>query len=133
MNFCDNQVAVDYVIAMATNRQLKLRAADVIAKVINDYEQKLEPVIELMESLFDQDEDLEIVGKIVPNSTRERSLDYQTEKSWSRQRRVVTKVCYGSEGLKMPHVVTSLPGSKITPSLLYTDKYCQGRGNGKSN
>lgn len=124
MNFCENQVGVDYVIAMATNPQLKLRAADVIAKTINDYEQKLEPVIELMDSLFYKNEDLEIVGKIVPNSTRERSLYYQTEKSWSRQRRVVTKVCYGSEGLKMRHVVTSLPASKITPSLLYTDKYC---------
>ena len=124
MDFCENQVGVDYVIAMATNRQLKLRAADVIAKVINDYEQKLEPVIELMESLFYKDEDLEIVGKIIPNATWFRSLYYQTEKSWSRQRRVVTKVCYGSEGLKMRHVVTSLPASKITPSLLYTDRYC---------
>ena len=34
------------------------------------------------------------------------------------------QVCYGSEGLKMRHVVTSLPASKIPPSKLYTDKYC---------
>ncbi len=124
MNFCEYQQGVDYVIAMATNRQLKLRAADVIAKAINDYEQRLEPVIELMDSLFSKNEDLEIVEKIVPDSTWFRSLYYQTEKSWSRQRRVVTKVCYGSEGLKMRHVVTSLPASKITPSLLYTTQYC---------
>ena len=52
MDFCENQVGVDYVIAMGTNRQLKLRAADVITKAINDYEQRLEPVIELMDSLF---------------------------------------------------------------------------------
>ncbi len=124
MNFCENQVGVDYVIAMATNRQLKLRAANVIAKAINDYEQRLEPVIELMDSLFSKNEDLEIVGKIVPDSTWFRSLYYQTEKSWSHQRRVVTKVFYGSEGLKMRHVVTSLPAAKIIPSLLYTAQYC---------
>ena len=36
----------------------------------------------------------------------------------------MTKVCYGSKGLQMRHVVTSLPASKIPPSLLYTKKYC---------
>ncbi|EHJ13276.1 hypothetical protein CWATWH0003_2037 [Crocosphaera watsonii WH 0003] len=36
----------------------------------------------------------------------------------------MTKVCYGSDGLKMRHVVTSLPASKIPPSKLYTKKYC---------
>jgi hypothetical protein len=37
---------------------------------------------------------------------------------------VVTKVCYGSEGLEIRHVVTSLPASKFSPSQVYTDKYC---------
>jgi hypothetical protein len=77
-----------------------------------------------MDSCFSKDEDLEEVRKLVPSSTWYRSLCYQTEKSWSCQRRVVTKVCYGSEGLKIRHVVTSLPASKIPPSKLYTDKYC---------
>ena len=109
---------------MATNSQLKLRASDTIEKAKRDYEQRLEPVTELMETLFSKDEDLEEVPKLVPNSTWFRSLCYQTEKSWSRQRRVVTKVCYGSEGLKIRHVVTSLSASKISPSKLYTDEYC---------
>jgi hypothetical protein len=77
-----------------------------------------------MDSFFSKDEDLEEVRKLIPSSTWYRSLCYQTEKSWSRQRRVVTKVCYGSEGLKIRHVVTSLPAAKITPSKLYTNKYC---------
>ncbi len=124
MKFCEAQPGVDYTIAMATNSQLKLRASDTIEKVINDYNQKLEPVIELMDSLFSKNEDLEEVKKLVPNSVWFRSLCYKTEKSWSCQRRVVTKICYGSDGLKMRHVVTSLPASTITPSLLYTDKYC---------
>ena len=53
-----------------------------------------------------------------------RSLCYQTQKSWSCSRRVVTKVCYSSQGLKIRHVVTSLPAAKIPPSKLYTEKYC---------
>ena len=123
-NFCEKEEGVEYAIAMGTNSQLKLRASDIIEKAKNEYEEKLEPVIELMDSCFSKDKDLEEVRKLVPNSTWYRSLCYQTEKSWSRQRRVVTKVCYGSEGLKIRHVVTSLPASKIPPSKLYTDKYC---------
>lgn len=124
MKFCEEQEKVDYVIAMATNNQLKLRAFATIEKAKKDYEERLEPVVELMESLFSKDEELEEVPKLVPNSTWFCSLCYQTEKSWSCQRRVVTKVCYGSEGSKIRHVVTSLPTAKIPPSQLYTDKYC---------
>lgn len=124
MEFCEAQKDVDYVLAMATNSQLKLRAIDVIEKAQADYEQRLEPVTELMETLFSADESLESARQLVPESTWYRSLCYQTQKSWSCSRRVVTKVCYGSEGLKIRHVVTSLPASKISPSQLYTDKYC---------
>ncbi len=77
-----------------------------------------------METLFAPDEELKEANKLVPESTWYRSLCYKTQESWSRSRRVVTKVCYGSKGSKMRHVVTSLPASKIPPSLLYTDKYC---------
>lgn len=124
MRFCEEQPRVDYVFAMATNQQLKLRAAQTIEKAKNDYEQRLEPVIGLMDYLFSKNEELEKVPQLVPDSTWFRSLVYQTEKSGSRQRRVVTKVCYGSEGLKIRHVVTSLLASKIPPSKVYTEKYC---------
>ena len=122
--FCENQPLVDYVIAMGTNGVLKLRADDVIEKAKHEYEKKLAPITELMDSLFQKKEDLEEVKKLVPISTWYRSIRYKTEKSWSCQRRVVTKVCYGSDGLKMRHVVTSLPASKNPPSKLYTKKYC---------
>lgn len=49
---------------------------------------------------------------------------YKTQKSWSRSRRVVTKVAYDSQGLKMRFVVTSVPASKLPPGKLYTEKYC---------
>ena len=77
-----------------------------------------------MSTLFSPDEELKEANKLVPSATWYRSLCYKTQESWSRSRRVVTKVCYGSKGSKMRHVVTSLPASKIPPSLLYTDKYC---------
>jgi hypothetical protein len=124
MSFCEQEEGVDYALAMATNPRLKLRAFDTIAKAKTDYEQRLEPVTKLMETLFVKEDNLEEVASLVPSSTWFRSINYQTEKSWSCQRRVVTKVCYGSDGLTMHHVVTSLPASKISPSLLHTDKYC---------
>jgi hypothetical protein len=97
---------------------------DTIEKAKSDYEQRLEPVTRLMETLFSTDEQLEEVGELVPESTFYRSLCYKTQKSWSSSRRVVTKVCHNSKGLNIRHVVTSLPASKISPSKLYTDKYC---------
>lgn len=124
MAWCESQIGVDYVLAMASNSQLKLRASDVIEKAKVDYQQRLKPVTALMETLFSPDEELEEVKKLVSESTWYRSLYYKTQKSWSRSRRVVTKVYYGSKGSQMRHVVTSLPASKITPSLLYTNKYC---------
>ena len=124
MAWCESQIRVDYVLAMATNIQLKLRASDIIKKAQADYESRLEPVSKLMETLFSPDEELEEVGQLVPSATWYRSLCYKTQKSWSRSRRVVTKVCHGSNGSQMRHIVTSLPASKIPPSKLYTDKYC---------
>ncbi len=124
MSWCEAQIGVDYILAMATNNQLKLRASDIIEKAKIDYEARLEPVTKLIETLFSADEELEEVNKLVPESTWYRSLCYKTQQSWSRSRRVVTKVCHGNKGSKMRHVVTSLPASLIPPSLLYTNKYC---------
>ena len=124
MNLCEEQPGVDFALAMATNEQLKLKASDIIDKAKKDYEARLEPVTELITSFFGENEDTEMAKKIVPNAKWFRSLCYQTEKSWRKNRRVVTKVEYGSEGLEIRHVVTSLPPSKITPSLFYTKKYC---------
>jgi hypothetical protein len=69
MKFCEDEQKVDYVIAMATNNQLKLRALDTIEKAKKDYEQRLEPVVELRESLLAPNEELEEVPSLVPNST----------------------------------------------------------------
>ena len=90
MNFCEQEENVQYILAMATNARLKSRAFDTIEKAQRDYEQRLEPATKLMETFFAKEDDLEEVGKLVPVSTWFRSINYQTEKSWSCQRRVVT-------------------------------------------
>ena len=76
MNYCEEQPLVDYVIAMGTNSQLKLKSGDIIAKAKADYEAQLEPVVELMETFFSKEEDLEEVAELIPNSTYFRSLRY---------------------------------------------------------
>ena len=124
MSWCEAQTGVDYVFGLATNNQLRMRADDVIKKAIADYEQRLSPATSFLEQLFQPEEDLTVVEEIVPGSVWYRSLCYKTQASWSRSRRVVTKVAYDSQGLKMRFVVTSLKASKIPPAKLYTEKYC---------
>ena len=124
MVWCEEQQRVDYILAMGTNNQLQLKASDIVEKAKADYESRLEPVTKLMSTFFSPDEELSEPQKLVPSATWYRSLCYKTQTSWSRSRRVVTKVCYGSKGSQMRHVVTSLPASKIPPSLLYKKKYC---------
>jgi len=96
----------------------------VITKAKNDYGQRLEPVSSLMEQMFALSEEVSEASELVPPAVWYRSLCYKTQDSWTRARRVVTKVTYGSKGLKIRHVVTSLPADKIPPSKLYTEKYC---------
>ncbi len=92
LNYCEEQPLVDYVIAMLTNNQLKLRSNDIISKAQEEFEGKLEPVEKLMETYFSKEEELDELPKLIPNSIYFRSICYRTEKSWSRKRRVVTKV-----------------------------------------
>lgn len=124
MKWCEEQPRVDYVLAMSTNSQLQRRAHDVITKAKDDYGKRLEPVSALMEQMFSPDEEVNEAQQLVPPAIWYRSLCYKTQDSWSRDRRVVTKVAYGSKGLKIRHVVTSLPADKIPPAKLYTEKYC---------
>ena len=124
MSWCETQTGVDYVFGLATNSQLRMRASDVIEKARADYEQRLTPATSFLEQLFQPEEDLSFAKELVPGSVWYRSLSYKTQSSWSRSRRVVTKVVYDNQGLKMRFVVTSLPTAKIPPGLLYTHKYC---------
>lgn len=124
MSWCEAQTGIDYVFGLATNNQLQMKASDVIKKASADYEQRLTPATSFLEQLFQPEEDLTVVKELFPGSVWYRSLSYKTQNSWSRARRVVTKVACDSQGLKMRFVVTSLPAAKIPPGKLYTHKYC---------
>jgi hypothetical protein len=91
-----------------------------------EFEQKLSTVVSFLETLFIPDEQLsEVASDLIDNSIWYRSLNYQTRESWSRSRRVVSKVEYGNKGTNIRFVVTSLPSNKVPPSQLYTQKYCK--------
>ena len=124
MSWCETQTGVDYVFGLATNSQLRMRAFDVIEKASADYEQRLTPATSFLEQVFSPGEDLTVAKGLISGSVWYRSLSYKTQTSWSRSRRVVTKVVYDSQGLKMRFVVTSLRAAKFPPGKLYTNKYC---------
>ncbi len=99
-------------------------AASVLDKAMVDYEQRQEPVVSFLEKQFKPDEDLSEASELVSASVWYRSLHYKTLNSWSQFRRVVARVAYNSQGLRMRFVVTSLSAAKVPPGKLYTEKYC---------
>ena len=66
-NECEQQPEVNYVIAIGTNKQLKLRASDVISKAQHEYGEKLAPITELIDRSFEKNEDAGRSQKISPN------------------------------------------------------------------
>ena len=125
MSWCENQPRVDYVFGLATNERVRRGVAEIISKASAEYDQRLIPVVSFLEKQFHPDEDIsEEAQQLVEGSLHYRSLYYKTHDSWSRFRRVVSKVTYDDQGLKLRFVVTSLPASKVPPGKLYTEKYC---------
>jgi hypothetical protein len=99
MSWCESQ-GIDYVFGLTSNSRLLRQTKATQEKALLDYQQRQEPVVWY------------------------RSLWYKTLESWSRFRRVVSKVEYGVEGFDTRFVVTSVCASKIPPSRLYTQQYC---------
>lgn len=99
MAWCESQ-GIDYVFGLASNARLMRMSLDTQERAIAEYQHLKERV------------------------TWYRSLWYKTLDSWSRFRRVVTKVVYGPEGFNIRFVVTSLSAEQVSPSLLYTQHYC---------
>ena len=91
-----------------------------------EYSQRLQTVISFLETLFIPDEELtQQASELIDDSIWYRSLDYQTQYSWSCKRRVVSKVEYSATGTNIRFVVTSLATNKVPPGQLYTQKYCK--------
>jgi hypothetical protein len=126
MTWCESQRSVDYVFGLAQNSRLIQMSTTTKNKASLEFEQKLSTVVSFLETVFKLDEQLsEFACDLVDKSVWYKSLDYQTRESWSRNRRVVCKVEYGTKGSNIRFVVTSLTTDKVPPSQLYRQKYCQ--------
>ena len=99
MVWCESE-GIDYVFGLASNARLVRMTIATQEKALAEYQQLHQPV------------------------TWYRSVCYKTLDSWSRFRRVVAKVAYGSKGFNLRFVVTSLPARRVPPSQLYTQQYC---------
>lgn len=96
--FEDNHI--DYVIGLARNKRLERETADEMAEMVK----KVEAEKKAFRSF--------------------KELRYQTEKTWSRERRVVAKV-EALPGKTNPRfVVTSLTEKRAKAQALYEDMYC---------
>ena len=114
MHWCESQPGVDYVFGLARNSRLLGMTVNTQQKARQDYERQRETVVSFLDSLFQSDSELDNQAQslIIP-SVWYRSLNYKTEKSWSRTRRVVSKVEYASRGSNIRFVVTSLAADKV--------------------
>ena len=98
MHWCENN-RVHYVLSLSKNNRLK----KIIGRQMHEAEQTFQ-------------------------KTRQASrvfteFDYQTQKSWSRQRRVIAKADHLDKGANPRFVVTSLTAGEMDARSLYEDLY----------
>lgn len=123
MAWCESQ-RIDYVFGLAGNARLMRMSIDTQEKALAEYQQRQQPVVSFLEQLFHPDEVVSACQQLQSPVVRYRSLCYKTLDSWTRCRRVVTKVAYDAAGFNVRFVVTSLPAFKFPPGQLYTQQYC---------
>jgi hypothetical protein len=99
MTWCE-QHGVDYVFGLAKNKRL-LR---IIGKELHE-----------AQVLF---QETQAASRVF------RDFEYQTQKSWSRPRRVIGKAEHLAKGSNPRFVVTSLPADRWDAKSLYEDLYC---------
>ena len=129
MSWCESQIGIDYIFGLAPNNRLLQLSQSLKYRASREYSKRIKPVVEFFETLFSPSSNLiSDAATLIDNSVWYCSLNYQTLESWSRSRRVVTKVECSYEEIDTRFVVTSLPINKIPPGRLYTQKYCP-RGN----
>ena len=124
MNWCESQEKVEYIIGMPSNERLIRESSDLVRKVTENYHQKAQPVTEFLEQYFEEGEYEKEVKELIGESKYYRTMYYKTHESWSRQRRIVTKIAYDGEKVNQRFIVTSLTAEQIPPQKLYTKKYC---------
>jgi hypothetical protein len=124
MEWCESQVGVDYVFGLSKNSRLMKMTMETQKKARDSYEHHKQRVESFLETLFNRETKFPEVENLVNPCVLYRSINYQTEKSWSRPRRVVAKVESSHTDVKVRFVVTSIPTKKVPPGELYRQKYC---------
>jgi hypothetical protein len=116
---------VSYVLAHASNARLRTLTWHLEQKAKAAYEQTRDSVATALKtSLGDTPEALSDLDALVPPQVFYQSVQYRTEKSWSRCRRLVCKLTDDAQGARRHWVVTSWTADEIPPAKLHTDFYC---------
>ncbi|MEQ8387050.1 MAG: IS1380 family transposase [Coleofasciculus sp. A1-SPW-01] len=124
MEWCESQVGVDYVFGLSKNNRLMQMTMETQKKARASYEHHKQRVESFLETLFNPETKFPEVENLVSPYVLYRSINYQTQKSWSRPRRVVAKVESNHTDVKVRFVVTSISTKKVPPGELYRQKYC---------
>jgi hypothetical protein len=99
MAWCEGQRNVQYILAMGKNSRLL---------------QEVEAELEQAQAMYEETGEATRVFK---------EFQYQTQKSWSRERRMVAKAEHLAKGANPRFVVTSL-GQEFDARTIYEDHYC---------
>ena len=132
MSWCEVQ-NVEYVIAYASNPRLRTLTWGLEQRAKAAYEVQRQQIETVLKPLFastvgeagpkpvDLKTDLD---RVTPPQVWYQSVDYRTQDSWSRSRRVVCKLTYNAKGAHRHFVVTSFSSQQVSAGNLHQDIYC---------
>ncbi len=125
LSWCEAQPNVEYVLAYSSNARLQTLTWGLEQRAKVAYEQHRQQIASTLEPLVVPQGDLKAeLGVVVPPQVWYQSLDYRTEASWSRSRRVVCKLTYDATGVRRHFVVTSFSTAQVSAGRLHADYYC---------
>lgn len=125
LSWCESEPNVEYVIAYPSNARLRTLTGGLEQRAKAAYEQHRQQVETTLEPLFAFQENLKAeLDSVVPPQVWYQSVNYRTEESWSRPRRLVCKLTYDATGAHRHFVVTSIPTQQVSAGKLHQDYYC---------
>ncbi len=126
MSWCEAQSQVEFVTAHSSNARLQQMTCFLEQRAKAAYEAQRQIVAASLEPPFSKTsaELAADLDALVPPQVWYQSLRYRTAKSWSRDRRVVCKLTYDSQGARRHFVVTSLSTEQAHPADLHRNYYC---------
>lgn len=125
MKWCEQTAGVEYVVAHASNANLRKRTWHLEERAKAAYVESRDAIAaELTARLGDTPEALADLDSLVPPQIYYQSLDYQTERSWSTARRLVCKLTYDGKGVRRHFIVSSWTAQQVPPAKLHVEYYC---------